>query len=87
MNARTLNLVTRVIVIGIMLGIIGMIQPWVFDLFRYGFILLLISTVAFIIISHVPERSSGADDLTGPEDSPAQLAPLDRSNIQTGGNP
>ena len=38
---------------GIVLGIIMMFQPWVFVLFRYGFYLLLFSTLAFIVWSHV----------------------------------
>ena len=36
------------------LGTIGMFQPWVLELYHYGFLLLGLSTLAFIVISHVP---------------------------------
>lgn len=38
---------------GIVLGTIGMFQPWVQAFFSGGFYLLLISTVAFILWSHI----------------------------------
>jgi len=38
---------------GIVLGIVGMFQPWWFGGFRLGFFLLLISTLAFILWSHI----------------------------------
>lgn len=38
---------------GIVLGVIGMFQPWWFLAYRYGFMLLLISTLAFILWSHI----------------------------------
>jgi len=45
--------IEKIFIGGIVLGIIFMFQPWVFVLFRYGFYLLLISTLAFIVWSHV----------------------------------
>lgn len=57
---RTLGIITRLCVAGIMLGILMMIQPWVFAFFKLGFLLLLFSTLAFIVVSHVPEPSSAA---------------------------
>ena len=45
--------IEKITIGGIVLGIILMFQPWVFVLFRYGFYLLLVSTLAFIVWSHV----------------------------------
>ena len=38
---------------GIVLGIIGMFQPWSFLAYRVGFFVLLFSTLSFILWSHV----------------------------------
>jgi uncharacterized membrane protein len=38
---------------GILLGVFFIFQPWVFELFRVGFFLLLASTLGFIVWSHV----------------------------------
>jgi hypothetical protein len=43
----------RVIIGGIVLGVVSMFQPWVFIGYKYGFLLVLFSTLAFIIWSHV----------------------------------
>lgn len=42
---------------GIVLGIFFMFQPWVFALFKIGFFVLLISTLGFILWSHVTPKS------------------------------
>lgn len=47
---------------GIILGVVGMIQPFVMDLFRYGFLLLLICTFGFIIWSHLVPRHAAQRD-------------------------
>lgn len=60
MSSKVVGTITRLCIAGIILGILGMIQPWVFELFRYGFYVLLISTLVYIVISHVPERPSAA---------------------------
>lgn len=52
-SARIYDLVEKIIIGGIILGIILMFQPWVFVLFRYGFYLLLIATLAFLAWSHI----------------------------------
>lgn len=41
---------------GIVLGVIGMFQPWWFGGFRLGFFVLLISTLSFILWSHIIPR-------------------------------
>lgn len=56
---RTYKIIERIIIAGIILGILGMFQSWVFDFYRFGFLLLLISTLCFIVWSHVtpaPEK-------------------------------
>lgn len=47
-----------IFIAGIVLGILGMFQSWVFFAFRYGFLLLLVSTLGFILWSHItPARA------------------------------
>lgn len=46
---------------GIALGIFGMFQPWVFGLFKIGFLLLLVSTLGFILWSHITPKSSAKE--------------------------
>lgn len=41
------------LIAGIALGMIGMFQPWVFILYRLGFLLLLVCTLGYILWSHV----------------------------------
>jgi len=42
-----------VLIAGIALGVIGMFQPWVFALFKISFFVLLLSTLSFILWSHI----------------------------------
>ena len=58
---KTYRIVEYIMIGGIIAGVIGMFQPWVFIAFRYGFYLLLISTLAFIAWSHVTPRASEED--------------------------
>jgi hypothetical protein len=70
-SRRVYKVIEAVIMAGIVLGIIAMFQPWVFALFRYGFQVLLISTLAFIVWSHVtPQRDPrmGVFGATSPPD-------------------
>ena len=50
---RTHQLVERIIIFGIVGGVIGMFQPWWFLAYKYGFSVLLISTLSFILWSHI----------------------------------
>lgn len=52
-SLRVYNAITRVIIAGILLGIVGMFQPWVMAFYTRGFSVLLISTLAYILWSHV----------------------------------
>lgn len=56
-SERTYRLIEYILIGGIVVGILGMFQPWVFALFRYGFHLLLWSTLGFIAWSHVSPAS------------------------------
>lgn len=60
LNDRVSNdlhrLIERALIAGIILGVIGMIQPWVLDLFKWGFLLLLFCTLAYIVWSHIVPR-------------------------------
>lgn len=38
---------------GIVVGVTGMFQPWIFGLYRIGFLILLVSTLAYILWSHI----------------------------------
>lgn len=54
---RTHQFVERIIIFGIVGGVVGMFQPWWFLAYKYGFSVLLISTLAFILWSHIrPKR-------------------------------
>ncbi|GAB4475204.1 MAG: hypothetical protein Kow00124_15990 [Anaerolineae bacterium] len=54
---RLYSLIEWVIISGILLGIVGMFQPWVLWGFRVGFNLLLVSTLLYIVWSHIIPRS------------------------------
>jgi hypothetical protein len=50
--------IEKALIGGIVAGVVGMFQPWLFILYRVGFIVLLISTLGFILWSHVvPKRA------------------------------
>lgn len=60
---RTYRIIEYALIAGIVLGIIGMFQPWFFPAFRYGFYLLLASTIGYIAWSHV-SPAPAVDDLS-----------------------
>lgn len=53
---KTYRLIERIIIAGIVGGVIGMFQPWWFPAYKYGFIVLLVSTLLFILWSHIQPR-------------------------------
>ncbi|MEP7198775.1 MAG: hypothetical protein ABI874_03050 [Chloroflexota bacterium] len=63
MSANLYTLILRAAVTGIILGIVGMIQPFVFELFKYGFLLLLASTIVYIVIAHISPRAAPVEEL------------------------
>jgi hypothetical protein len=48
------RLLERLTIVGMMIGILGMLQPWQIWLYENGFYVLGISTLGFIIVSHIP---------------------------------
>lgn len=63
-SADAHRLIERALIGGIILGVLGMIQPWVLDLFKWGFLLLLFCTLSYIVWSHIVPR--GANPLMEP---------------------
>jgi H+/Cl- antiporter ClcA len=55
-SARTYNIVMKIIIAGILLGIVGMFQPWAMVFYTYGFVLLLFSTLTYIVWSHITPK-------------------------------
>jgi hypothetical protein len=67
---RTYRGIENIIIVGILFGVVCLFNPWSFVPYRYGFLLLLISTLGFILWSHVlPART----------DFESQFPPLTRS--------
>jgi hypothetical protein len=55
---RSYSAIEYTIIAGILLGVVCLFQPWSFVPYRYGFLLLLGSTLGFIVWSHVmPPRA------------------------------
>ncbi len=59
---RTYANIEKLIVVGILFGVVCLFNPWSFVPYRYGFGLLLISTLAFILWSHIAPPRAGLDD-------------------------
>jgi hypothetical protein len=62
---KTYRPIEYILIGGIVLGILFMFQPWVFELFRIGFFLLLISTILYIAWSHVRPRTADLSEELG----------------------
>jgi hypothetical protein len=56
-SQRIFGLIEKIIIGGILLGIIGMFQPWMLSGYRIGFPVLFFSTLAYIVWSHVTPKS------------------------------
>ena len=54
---RLYSVVEGIIIAGIVLGVVGMFQPWQMIFFRYGFNVLLFSTLSFILWSHIRPKA------------------------------
>lgn len=66
-NPRLYSIVEGIIIAGIVLGVIGLFQPWKMEFYRYGFNVLLISTLSFILWSHVrPGREQRQEEVDTP---------------------
>lgn len=53
-RSHWLTILERLTLVGMMIGILGMFQSWNIALYENGFYLLGLSTLAFIIVSHIP---------------------------------
>lgn len=56
MNRRLYLQIERVVIAVMMLSIVAMFQPFSIALYGLGFPSLLVATLAFIVLSHVPQR-------------------------------
>jgi predicted lipid-binding transport protein (Tim44 family) len=67
LSQQTFDRVERIIIGGIVLGVVGMFQPWLFAGYKYGFLLLLFSTLAFIVWSHITPAATlyGEENFVG----------------------
>lgn len=62
-SLRIFRVVERLLIAGIVLGILGMFQPWLIIFYKYGFIVLLVSTLGFIWWSHIrPKQERRQED-------------------------
>ncbi len=57
MNEQTHSLVIKLIIAGLVIGILGMIQPFSLSLFKPGFLILFYSTLGYIVFSHITPKS------------------------------
>ena len=53
------TLLERITMLCMLFGIAGMFQPWILNLFGYGFLLLLFGTIGFTVISNITPRYAG----------------------------
>jgi len=61
---RTHKIIEYCLIAGIVLGVFGMFQPWWFAAYTYGFLILLFSTLGFILWSHVsPKREQHQEEI------------------------
>jgi len=44
---------------GIALGVFMLMQPYSMTLYRYSFLVILIATLGFVVVSHFPEGDDG----------------------------
>ena len=57
-RARPYNVVTAIVIACILLGVVGMFQPWTIVWYQLGFRMVLIGTLTFTAWSHVTPRSA-----------------------------
>lgn len=73
--ARTYRGIENLTIAGILFGTICLFNPWSFVPYRYGFLLLLVATLGFILWSHVAPPRIEFD---------ADVPPLTRQQISAG---
>jgi hypothetical protein len=61
-DAQRFARVERALIGAIVFGVVCMFQPWFFWGFRYGFLLVLFSTLGFIVWSHITPAAPQYDE-------------------------
>ena len=79
MSRKVYGRVERTIIAMIMLGMLGMFQPLAIELFRYGFLLLLVSTLLFIVVSHLAPKPEPAEPSAAVDQGQANAPGHDRT--------
>lgn len=57
-SARLYTVIERILIAGILLGVVGMFQPWIMLGYRIGFQVVLASTLAFTVWGYVMPKSA-----------------------------
>lgn len=70
---RTHGGIEMTIIVGILFGVVCLFQPFSFVPYRYGFLLLLISTLSFILWSHVVPANARLSARLAPPGSRANM--------------
>ncbi len=83
---QAISFITRAGVVGIMMGLAGMIQPFTPDLFRPGFYLLLLSTVTYSVVSYVRPSSSASASRELMEEMPVSISAAEGALPTNGGS-
>ncbi|UCE00798.1 MAG: hypothetical protein JSV42_08815 [Chloroflexota bacterium] len=76
---RVYKIIESILIAGIVLGVVGMFQPWVFLAYKYGFVLLLASILLFIVWSHVSPRREAIQQ----EEGPGALSEAKSNNVES----
>ncbi len=74
-SERLYRPIEAIIIAGIVLGVVGVLQPVDIFGYQYGFLLLLISTLAFIAWSHVTPRHKHYTEEAGAAPASDQKVP------------
>ncbi|MDH7485715.1 MAG: hypothetical protein QHJ81_05500 [Anaerolineae bacterium] len=61
-SARVFTIVELILIIGILGGVVAMFQPWTMFGYKLGFQIVLASTLAFIVWSHVTPGSAHEEE-------------------------
>lgn len=61
MPKRIFRLLEGACLLAMLLGIVGMFQPWDIRYYNWGFYAVLVGTLAFIVVSHLPVRDEEAN--------------------------
>ncbi|UCC87978.1 MAG: hypothetical protein JSV81_01405 [Anaerolineales bacterium] len=59
---RLYGVIEKIIIAGILLGVVGMFQPWTHLAYRIGFHVLLFSLLSFIVWSHISPQAASYEE-------------------------